>query len=81
MTLRRGDAASRAVRPDWDDTYWRHWAGISTVYLGGGIVSGRLGPRLVEHASRTLAEAGMAACAIRLAPWPAHLPSIGTAPD
>ena len=53
--LRRGDAAHRAARPDWDESYWRHWAGISTVYLGGGLVSGRLGPRLVEHAARTLA--------------------------
>jgi hypothetical protein len=77
--LRRGDDAHRAARSDWDDTYWRHWAGLSTVYLGGGLVSGRLGPRLVEHAARTLAATGSTDCAIRLAPWPAHLPLIGAA--
>jgi len=79
VTLRRGDPPSRGVRPDWDDSYWQHWAGISTVYLGGGIVSGRLGPGIAEQASRTLAAAGLPDCAVRVAPWPEHLPLIGAA--
>src|SRR4051794_36574098 len=37
-TLKRGDPASRSARPDWDDSYWRHWASVKTVYLGGGVV-------------------------------------------
>ena len=79
VTLRRGDAVSRAARPDWDDSYWRHWAGITTVYLAGGIPSGRIGPRLAEQASSILATVGLAACSVRVAPWPAILPLIGAA--
>lgn len=79
VTLRRGAPASRVARPDWDDTYWRHWAGIATMFLGGGIVGGELGPRLVEDVARTLEAAGLVDCAIHLAPWPAHLPLIGAA--
>jgi hypothetical protein len=79
VTLRRGDPASRLARPDWDDSYWRHWANISTVYLGGGVAGGQIGPQLVEHASGTLAAAGMADCSIRLAEWPSLLPLIGAA--
>lgn len=78
-TLRRGDAPSRAARSDWDASYWQQWAGISTVYVGGGIGGGALGPGLVEHASRTLGDVGLAACVVRLAPWPAYLPLIGAA--
>lgn len=79
LTLRRGDPANRAARPDWDDSYWAHWSGITTIHLGGGLVSGRLGPRLVHHAARILSDAGMADCALHLAPWPALLPLIGAA--
>lgn len=79
VTLRRGDVASRAARPDWDETYWQYWAGISKIYLGGGIVGGELGPGIVRHASRTLEAADLADCAVRTAPWPAHLPLIGAA--
>ncbi len=31
LTLKRGDAINRRARPDWDDTYWDHWAGIGTI--------------------------------------------------
>jgi len=79
VTLRRGDVASRAARPDWDESYWRQWARVSTIYLGGGIVGGEIGPHLVRYASRTLEAAGLADCDIRLAAWPAHLPLIGAA--
>jgi hypothetical protein len=79
VTLRRGDVASREARPDWDDSYWRHWAGITTVSLGGGVVSGNIGDRIAEHASRTLIDARMTRCTVRVSPWPAHLPLIGAA--
>jgi hypothetical protein len=79
VTLRLGDPASRAARPDWDESYWRHWAGVRTVYLGGGIVSGEIGQGIAEQAARVLAEAGMADCRVEVAPWPEHLPVIGAA--
>lgn len=79
LALRRGDAANRAARPDWDESYWAHWAAIRAISLGGGVVSGHLGPRLVAHAARTMLAAGMADCELRVAPWPALLPLIGAA--
>ena len=79
LTLRRGDAANRRARPDWDDRYWAHWATITTIRVAGGLVSGSLGPPLVEHAAHTVADAGMTDCSVRLASWPALLPLIGAA--
>ncbi|MFN8637793.1 MAG: hypothetical protein U0893_28405 [Chloroflexota bacterium] len=79
VTLRLGDPASRAVREDWDDSYWRHWASITTVFLGGGVVSGDIGPDIAQHASQLLASCGMADCAVSVAPWPEHLPLVGAA--
>jgi hypothetical protein len=79
VTLRLGDPVSRAARPDWDESYWRHWAGITTVYLGGSIVSGQIGQRIAEQAARTLAGAGMSECRVLVAPWPEQLPLTGAA--
>jgi hypothetical protein len=79
LTLRRGDAANRRARPDWDDSYWAHWAAVRTIHIAGGVVTGNLGPRLVEHAARTLADAGMTDCDVRVASWPVLLPLIGAA--
>jgi hypothetical protein len=79
VTLRRGDPASRAARPDWDDSYWRHWASIDTVYLGGGVVSGASGPAVALHAQLILASIGMTDCRVAIAPWPEHLSLIGAA--
>ncbi|MGE3911947.1 MAG: hypothetical protein AB7K36_21490 [Chloroflexota bacterium] len=79
VTLRRGDPASRDARPDWDDSYWRHWAGISTIYLGGGIASGRLGPHIARQANAVLEAAGMEACAVQISHWPQQLSLVGGA--
>ena len=79
LTLRRGDAASRRARPDWDESYWAHWAAVSAIHLAGGVVSGKLGPRMVEHAALTMAKAGMTDCRVTLASWPALVPLVGAA--
>ena len=79
LALRRGDQVNREARLDWDDSYWAHWAAITTIDVGGGVVSGRLGSSLVAHAAHTLRQAGMDECAIRLAAWPMLLPLIGAA--
>jgi len=54
LALRRGDPVNRQARPDWDASYWAHWAAVTTIAVGGGVVSGRLGPHLVAHAAQTL---------------------------
>jgi hypothetical protein len=79
VTLRLGDPASRAARPDWDDSHWRHWAGITTVYLGGGIVAGEAGPRIAEQAEHILVDAGVMDCRVQVASWPEHLALVGAA--
>lgn len=60
LTLHRGDACNRALRPDWTAAEWDLWASIRSVRLGGGLVSGILGRRLVEAATALIAELGYA---------------------
>ena len=79
LTLKRGDPVNRAARPEWDDTYWAHWAGIRRVWLGGGIMSGRLGRSVRRAVQAMLAEAGYGTCRIIRPRYPAILPLIGAA--
>jgi hypothetical protein len=58
LTLRRGDAVNRAARPDWTAQDWERWGKIERVWLGGGLVSGRLGEQIMAHARAFLAQAG-----------------------
>lgn len=53
------------------DTYWR---GVENIWLGGGLVSGKMGPLVVE-----LANAQQDLATVHLAPYPQHLPLIGIA--
>ncbi len=79
LTLRRGDAVNRKARPEWDDAHWAHWEGIRQVWLGGGLVSGRLGRHITAHASQVMREGGFQDYAIRVSPYGADLPLIGAA--
>jgi len=76
--LHRGDAINRYARDDWDAACWEYWAGVRTVWLGGGIASGRLGTSLREHAAAVLEECGCSAPTLHLARHAAILPLIGT---
>jgi hypothetical protein len=79
LALRRGDPVNRAARDEWDDSYWSHWAAIRQVWLGGGLVSGRLGPRLCAYARGIFVEAGYDDYMLRLSPYGAALPLVGMA--
>ena len=79
LTLKRGDAVNRRARTNWDDTYWAYWASIHRVWLGGGLVSGHLGPRLLQYAQATLVEAGIVDCTLHLSSYSSMLPLIGAA--
>jgi len=79
LTLKRGDAITRRARPDWDDTYWDHWAGIGTIWLGGGLANGPLGARIRRHAAAAMADDEGHACALHMAAHPSLLPLIGAA--
>ncbi len=79
LALRRGDAVNRAARPEWDESYWDYWAGIRQIWLGGGIMSGNLGPLLGEYALRVFEDAGFSDMQIRRSPYGAALPLVGMA--
>jgi hypothetical protein len=79
LTLKRGDAVNRAARSDWDDSYWHHWNGIKQVWLGGGLVSGKLGPIMREQASAVFEEAAVGNFTIRVSPYASILPLVGAA--
>jgi hypothetical protein len=79
LTLKRGDSVNRATRGEWDDSYWEHWAGIKQVWLGGGMVSGRLGLIVREHALTVMREGDFPDYTIRLSPYAAALPLVGAA--
>jgi hypothetical protein len=79
VMLHRGELINRRARDDWDDACWEYWAGVRTVWLGGGIASGRLGTALREHAAAVLEECGCSAPTLHLARHAAILPLIGAA--
>ena len=79
LTLKRCDPINREARPEWDDSYWAYWAKVRNVWLGGGLVSGRLGPLAVSSAQETLALGGVSDCTLRLAEHPSALPLLGAA--
>lgn len=79
LTLRRGDAVNREARPEWDDSYWQHWASVAHVWLAGGVVSGRLGAKMLPHTLAVFREAGIVDFSIELSPYGVSLPLVGLA--
>ncbi|MBU0492688.1 MAG: hypothetical protein KKA73_30575 [Chloroflexi bacterium] len=80
LTLHRGDAVNRQARADWADEDWARWATVRHVWLGGGIVSGRLGVLIEQEAGAFLAEAGYAGRPhVTLSAWPGMVALLGAA--
>jgi len=79
LTLKRGDAVNRAARAEWDESYWRHWGRVERVWLGGGLVGGRLGPLVQEHARAVFEEAGIPEYSIQVSPYAPVLALVGAA--
>ncbi|MBN1920140.1 MAG: hypothetical protein JW892_02755 [Anaerolineae bacterium] len=78
LTLHRGDACNRALRPDWTAAEWDYWASVRSVRLGGGLVSGTLGKRLVEYATMLIAELGYAdTLRVELTPYRGEMSLLG----
>ncbi len=75
LIVKLGEAANRAARDQWDDSYWTHWSSIQHVILGGGLMAGLLGKYMRAKAAAMLN--GLMSLAI--ATYPAALPLIGTA--
>ena len=79
VTLHRGDAANRAVRPDWQAADWEKWAAVRRVWLGGGLTSGRLGEAIAAEARDGLAELGCGQIEVGLSPYRDLIALIGAA--
>ena len=79
LTLKRGDAVNRAARTEWDDSYWHHWGRIKRVWLGGGLVGGRLGPVARDSALTIIGEANVGDYTLQISPHAPILPLVGAA--
>ncbi len=80
LTLKRGDPVNRAVRTDWDESYWDYWGHIQQVWLGGGLMRGQLGSRAVEIAQKVIAGAGVEDFKVNRSPYTnVSLPLLGVA--
>lgn len=73
LTIKTGERANGETRPEWDDTYWAHWAGIQRIILGGGLMASRMGTHMFRKASEML----QGLISLRIAPYPTLLPLIG----
>lgn len=65
--------------PQPDTPYARHWTTVRNVWLGGGIMRGRLGGRMQAMCRVTLDKQGFRGLTVSVAPDPHLLPLIGAA--
>ncbi len=79
IALHRGDDANRAVRPDWRAADWEQWAGIRTVWLGGGLSSGPLGEAIAASARGLMEDLGYGEIDVRLSPYRHAIALVGAA--
>ncbi len=80
LALHRGDEANRLARPDWSPDEWDRWSGIRQIWLGGGMMSGKLGAHIVQQAQAFLAEYGGSDCPqLGLSPHKSAIALLGAA--
>ncbi|MCB8986778.1 MAG: hypothetical protein H6661_03395 [Ardenticatenaceae bacterium] len=79
LTLLRGDPVNRVVRPGWQAEHWAFWAQIRTVYTGGGLMAGHLGPTAVATAQDFIHRHGFPNFTVAVPPHAAQLPLYGAA--
>ena len=79
VMLTLGPADARSARPDWPAEHWERWAAVRRIAVGGGIVSGGLGRRMVASAIAWLPRLGGGEVQLRLADEPGSLALRGAA--
>lgn len=42
-TLKEGRPEARRSRPNWNETYWSFWTGVTSICVGGGLALGEFG--------------------------------------
>jgi hypothetical protein len=78
LALVRGDAANRAVRPEWDAAHWAYWAGMERAIIAGGLWAGRLGEAALP-ATQAILQDARCPLAVERAPLGDALPLLGLA--
>lgn len=79
LTLKRGDLVNRQARPDWESADWEHWADLRRVWIGGGLLSGELGRRILPYIHDVFAAARHEVYEVAIDPHGAALPLVGAA--
>lgn len=79
LTLKRGDPADRASRPEWGAAHWEYWRQITTFIVGGGMMAGELGLHAIPAAGKVLAEYGVDDVEVTLSEYGTYLPLVGLA--
>jgi hypothetical protein len=79
LTLKQGDNVSRAIRPEWDDSYWAQWGQVNQVWLGGGLSRGTLGERMAEHARQFMQDANWTQYRVNVSPHKNLMSVVGLA--
>jgi hypothetical protein len=77
LTLKEGQSANRAARPEWGDEQWAYWYTINQVWLGGGLMAGHFGQHVLAEAQRLIKAAGYHQYRLKLTKQPAYLALIG----
>jgi hypothetical protein len=79
LTLLRGDPINRVVRPGWRAEHWAFWAQICTIYTGGGLMAGHLGPIAAATAQDFIRRHGFPHVTVQVPPHAGELPLYGAA--
>lgn len=75
----RHPAAQRELRPEWDSWLHQHWWTLARLWIGGGLIRGHLGDRLIEDIQAVFSEAGTIPPELMRDPYGAALPLVGAA--
>ena len=79
LTLKEGQPANRAARPQWRAEHWAYWQTINRVWLGGGLMAGHFGQHVLVETKQLIHDAGCPAYELELTPHPAQVALIGAA--
>lgn len=79
LTLKRADPANRRARPSWGSQHWKFWQDITTIHIGGGLLSGAMGPIAIASTLDSLANCGFKDMSVQISPFAAYLALAGLA--
>jgi len=79
LTLKRADPGNRHARPSWGFQQWEFWQKVTTIHIGGGLLSGAMGPIAIASAQGSLHGCGFNEINVKLSPFAFYLPLAGLA--